>query len=99
MKQLNHQPTTHVLVCVNQRDKHADMPCCADVHGQDIYDELKKHVRETGLTGKVWVTRTRCLGFCNSTGATVVFQPQQLWFTEVTMDDVAQLKEIMSSKL
>lgn len=99
MKQLNNKPATHVLVCVNQRDKNADMPCCADVHGQEIYVELKKHVTEIGLTGKVWVTRTHCLGFCNSKGATVVFQPQQLWFTEVTMDDTHQLKEIMGKLL
>lgn len=96
MKKIDQKCKMHVLVCVNERDKSADMPCCAHVHGQEIYDAIKKYVREHGLVGIVWVTRTKCLGFCNSVGATVVLYPQKLWFTEVLIEDVPKLKEMIT---
>lgn len=99
MKQIkNMNYKLHVLICVNKRENDPK-PCCADVHGQEIYDEIKKFVKDNGLTGIVWVTRTRCLGFCNKVGATVVFYPEKLWLTEVTLDDVSRLIEYIQKRL
>ena len=63
MKTMNNVPEKHVFVCVNERTDGRD--CCADVHGMDIFMELKKFVISHGLVGRIWVTKTGCLGFCN----------------------------------
>ena len=88
----------HVLVCVNKRE-NSPTPCCADVHGQEIYDQIKQFVKNNGLNGIVWVTRTRCLGFCNKEGATVVFYPEKLWLTEVKLNDVTKLIEYIQERV
>ena len=71
----------HVLVCVNERPSRS---CCANVAGGDIFLALKRWVAESGLTRRVWVTKTGCLGFCNDTGANVVLYPAGHWFLHTT---------------
>ena len=80
----------HVLVCVNEREEGES--CCAGTAGKDVFWALKKWVGEKGLTNTVWVTRTRCLGFCNDVGATVVLYPERIWFLETKSDDVEKVK-------
>ena len=99
MKPLPVKPKLHVFVCVNKRDASADIPCCADVYGEDIYAALKTYVKEKGFVGIVWITRARCLGFCNDKGATVVFYPKGKWFTHVTLEDIPRLKEMIEDTI
>ncbi len=61
----------------------------------DVFLALKQFVKDHGLVGSVWVTRARCLGFCNDLGATVVIYPNQKWFTHVTLDDVPQITTLL----
>lgn len=83
----------HVLVCVNQRD--AGKECCASVGGEEIFQALKSFVAANNFTGTVWVTRVRCLGFCNAIGTTVVIYPDRRWFTNVTMKDMNTLFSLL----
>ncbi|HLD33379.1 MAG TPA: (2Fe-2S) ferredoxin domain-containing protein [Candidatus Nanoarchaeia archaeon] len=92
MKTMNNVPEKHVFVCVNERTDGRD--CCADVHGMDIFMELKKFVISHGLVGRIWVTKTGCLGFCNPVGTTIVVYPDQKWFLEVTMKDLEHIKKL-----
>ena len=78
----------HVLVCVNKREEG---DCCSNVGGEEIYQKVKEFIRSNGLTGRVWVTRTRCLGFCNDIGTTVVIYPDKQWLTEVTEEDLSEI--------
>ncbi len=99
MKQIkNMNYKLHVLICVNKRENDPN-PCCVDVHGQEIYDDIKKFVKEHGLAGVVWVTRTRYLGFCNNIGATIVFYPERMWLTEVKLNEVPQLKQYILKRI
>lgn len=93
MKQLLFQkPEKHVLVCVNER---AEEDCCKKVGGETFYFKLKEYIKLNGLSGRIWVTRSRCLGFCNPVGITVVIYPEGEWFTEVEEKDFERiLKEI-----
>ena len=92
----------HILVCVNKREKEEGKictPCCADVSGQEIYDQIKKFVKENNLTGIVWVTRTRCLGFCNTVGTTIVIYPDKVWLKEVVLDAVPKLLQYIKERI
>ena len=59
----------HVLVCANRRQP-GGLPWCGD-KGSDIFAALKAHVLGRGMARRVWVTETRCLGYCHQGGATV----------------------------
>lgn len=89
MKPAQHtQCKVHVLVCTNSRTD--GRTACSDFGGQEFFKKLKDRVKSTGLAGTHWVTRTGCLGFCNTVGTTVVIyrrgEPPR-WFNEVTDAD------------
>ncbi len=90
MKPINRKPEKHVFVCVNERGD-VSRECCAKVGGQNIYDKLKQLVAQKGLTGQVWVTKSKCLGFCNNVGTTIVIYPEQEFYTEVTEKDLEEI--------
>jgi len=90
MQPITSRPLKHILICVNERDEG---DCCSKVNGQEIYQEVKDFVKSNGLSPKIWVTRTRCLGFCNNVGTVMVIYPDGLWFKHVTRNDVERIKE------
>ena len=81
----------HVLVCVNER---TEGDCCKSVQGQEVYSKIKQWVKENGRSD-IWVTRTRCLGFCNPIGTTVVIYPEQIWFSEVRLEETGKIIELI----
>ncbi len=85
MKLINIKPTKHVIVCINEREIDS---CCKKVGGEEIYYKLKEFVKNNNLIGKVWITRAKCLGFCNDIGATIVIYPECKWFKEVKEEDL-----------
>jgi len=88
MKSIKEIPRKHVIVCVNERE---DDDCCVDVGGLDLFAYLKEFVRINSLTGSVWITRSKCLGFCNNIGPTIVIYPEGKWFTEIRREDYNEI--------
>src|SRR3989338_6244033 len=97
MQQINYKPLKHILVCTNERGEGKE--CCSNVKGYEIFRELKDWTKANGLASSVLVTRTGCLGFCNSEGATVVIYPDQLCFKEVKKEEVEQIKQLILDSL
>ena len=91
MIQTNIAPEKHIFVCVNERQEG---DCCSKVNGQEIFLRIKKEILSRGL-GHIWVTKTKCLGFCNPTGATVAIYPKQKLLTEVKLEDVPKIMNIV----
>ena len=85
----------HLLVCTNQ--KASGKVCCANSGGDIFFDYLKTQLCELGLhgPGKFRVSKTGCLGRCNS-GPCVVIYPEGLWYTYASFAD---LDEIISHYL
>ncbi len=74
-----------VFVCTNERPP--EKACCHKVGGIDFYLKLKEKVKAEGLQNSHWISRSGCLGFCNSTGTTVAIFPrgkEPKMFSEVT---------------
>ena len=90
MKELKSVPQKHILVCVNERENE---DCCKNVGGEQIYLKLKQYVNANGLVGRVWITRVKCLGFCNNVGTTITIYPECKWFTEVKEEDLNKITE------
>lgn len=86
MEEIKLKLELHVFICTNDRshlkpEVRADgsiipvKPCCASHITDATVKELKLWVREQGLGSKVYVTRTGCLGYCNSEGGVMVTYP------------------------
>jgi|SRR3989338_3937976 len=93
MQPIPYKPLKHIMVCTNERESERE--CCSKVQGYEIFRELKDWVKSKGLASKIWVTRTGCLGFCNSIGATIAIYPDQLWFKEVKKEEVQNIKNFI----
>ena len=95
------QCQVHVNVCTNERPPGTGKPSCKDVGGHEFYLKLKDKVKDTGIRGTHWVTRTGCLGFCNKVGTTVTIhrkgQPA-LWLSEVTAEDFDRVWDLVTSR-
>lgn len=91
------QCKVQVLVCANERD--GQMSCLPN-GGRDFFMRLKDRARAEGMLGTHWITMTRCLGFCNKVGTTVVLHAPEVpaqWFNEVTADDFETIWEKVRS--
>lgn len=84
----------HLFVCTTHKDGKSN---CAEKGGVEVCDKLKKWAKENH-SKEVKVTRSGCLSRC-SEGVAMVMHPKQKWFTEVTVNDVEEIKEYIEKKL
>ena len=79
----------YIFVCENERDTG---DCCAAT-GQKIRERLKQAVAQKGLSKKIRVSRAGCLDVC-SEGPNVLVMPDNLWFKEVSENDVEEIVQL-----
>jgi len=79
---------SHVFVCTF--DREGKKRSCADHNSPDVRKALKEEVSKRGWKERVRVSQSGCLGACDN-GPVVIIYPQDIWFTEVTMDDVGMV--------
>lgn len=77
--------TCHIFVCVN--DRHGQRKSCADGDNPAIRKSLKEEVAKRGWRPQVRVSQCGCMGLC-ADGPNVIVYPQQIWFADVSNDDV-----------
>jgi (2Fe-2S) ferredoxin len=82
----------HVLVCTNDRD--SEYACCAEAHGQEVYEAVKSWLRERGIFwSRVHVAETSCLGLCSAEGTAIAIHPRNQWYSDVVPEEVPELLE------
>jgi len=87
----------HIFVCVN--DRHGARKSCADGNSKEIRLRLKREVRARKWDPKdVRVSQSLCMGLCRR-GPNVLIYPQQIWFSEVTLNDVNPIVEVVENLL
>lgn len=78
----------HLYVCVNRREDGRS--CCAARDGEAVRDRLKEYVNTHGLKGRVRVSGSGCMDFCEK-GANVMVYPDHRWYHHVGLTDVDQI--------
>ena len=89
------KPERHVLVCLNTRPPGNPKGSCGEKGSEEVFDTLKRMVKERGLAARVIVSRTSCLKHC-SRGITIAVYPDNVWYSGVRTSD---LDEILASHL
>jgi len=89
------RPERHVLVCLNVRPPGNLKGSCGEKGSEEVFDTLKRMVKERGLGGRVIVSRTGCLKHC-SRGITLAVYPDNVWYAGVRTSD---LDEILAAHL
>lgn len=84
----------HMFICTNSRE---DGMCCQQYSAKEKRSEVKKYVKELGLTGqsKLRINTAGCLDRCDE-GPVAVVYPEGVWYRYETVED---LKEIVHNHL
>ena len=82
----------HVFVCINERPPENPKGCCKARGGEAVRDELKQQLAARGLKKLVRANNAGCLDQCEH-GVAVVVYPEQVWYGNVTVADVAEIVE------
>lgn len=79
----------HIFVCTNQRAADA-RKSCGEACGLELIKELKKEIKEAGLSDKIRAQRAGCLDVCDHGPALVVY-PEGVFYGGVKTSDVAEI--------
>ena len=90
-------PLGRILVCINE--KAPEKAQCRKADGDACLKWLKDEVDKRNLKGKIRVTGTKCLGYCDVDGTSLVFEPFHDQFSDVLLTDVPPLFEEFLKKL
>lgn len=82
--------TKHILLCTNQ--KAAGKPCCANSGGDDFFQYMKSKLVDLGIhgPGKIRISKSGCLGRCNS-GPCIVIYPEGIWYSYASFEDIDRI--------
>ncbi|MFA4845363.1 MAG: (2Fe-2S) ferredoxin domain-containing protein [Patescibacteria group bacterium] len=80
-----------VLVCTNERQEGRG--CCAQKGAVDLHSKLKLAVAACDPTTRV--VKSSCLGNC-SAGITVVIQPDNIWLSQVSEQDIPEMVKLVA---
>lgn len=89
----------HIFICINERKNQPLKKSCGSLGfsiRQKFIEELKKH----NLFHEVRANKSGCLAACSS-GPTVVIYPDQIWYKNVSLNDVPSIveKTIINNKI
>ena len=77
-----------IFVCTNNREGKG--ASCGDHMGEEVFKQLRQIAKDKGLHPRLRVAQAKCLGQCNS-GVNVMVYPDNVWYSDVKLADVAQL--------
>ena len=84
------RPERHLLICSNNRGPGHPRGSCGEKGGEALVGQMKDLIRETGIKGRVLVSRTGCLKHC-SLGITAAVYPDNVWYAGVGAEDLREI--------
>ncbi|PKM47772.1 MAG: 2Fe-2S ferredoxin [Firmicutes bacterium HGW-Firmicutes-8] len=86
-------PKYHIFVCGSFRSNGRQKGFCHSKASLEIMETFLEEVEERGLSGKVLVTNTGCLGICEK-GPIVIIYPDNVWYGSVKPGDVEEIMDL-----
>ena len=80
----------HIFVCENIRPAGHPRGCCPHKNSVKIRNIFKQRFKELGLNSSIRANSAGCLDACEH-GVTVVVYPEQIWYGDVTLNDVEEI--------
>ncbi|MCF6268473.1 MAG: (2Fe-2S) ferredoxin domain-containing protein [Melioribacteraceae bacterium] len=90
----------HIFVCENIRDKSNSKQSCGRLGGIENREELKRRLRELGLSKNIRANKSGCLGACHH-GPVAVVYPEGRWYGEIELDDIEEIiqKDLINNEV
>jgi len=90
----------HIFICINERDPNSLKGDCASCGAIQIRMKFVQLINQNGLKGQVRANKSGCLDACEL-GSVIVIYPDNIWYTNVSLDDVEEIFEasILNNKI
>tara|TARA_Y100001970_G_C14129427_1_gene800822 strand:- start:796 stop:1158 length:363 start_codon:yes stop_codon:yes gene_type:complete len=90
----------HIFICINERGPNNPKGDCASCGAMPIRMKFVQLINQNGLKGQVRANKSGCLDACEL-GAVIVIYPDNIWYTNVSLDDVEEIFEtsILNDKI
>jgi (2Fe-2S) ferredoxin len=96
MKQHESPYKCHLFIC--SKSRNGKRKSCGDTASPDLKATLKDEIRNRGWKGLARVSESGCLGVCDA-GPNIMIYPRKLWLSEVTLDDLPEILQIMEQAI
>jgi (2Fe-2S) ferredoxin len=80
----------HIFICENIRPDDHPRGCCSGKGSVNLRQEFKSKLKKLNLSSSVRANAAGCLDACEY-GPSVVIYPEQVWYGNVTIDDVDEI--------
>ena len=84
------KPKRHIFVCTSSRANGQQKGFCHTKAGLEVMAKFQEEIEERGIGGEVFLSNTGCFGICEK-GPVVVVYPDNVWYGQVTADDVPEI--------
>lgn len=88
------KPKHHIFVCSSARLTGENKGFCLQQNSKEIIAALVEEIQDRDLESDVMVTNTGCVGLCTK-GPVVMIYPEQIWYGNVSVDDVEEIMECL----
>jgi len=82
----------HIFICENKREEGHPRGSCASKGSTELRPIFKEKLKELGLLVDIRPNASGCLDACEH-GSVVVVYPEQVWYGNVTVDDIDEIIE------
>ena len=90
------KPETHIFVCASTRLNGKVQGACQNKESHNLVMMFTEEIMNRDLESQVMVTATGCVGLCEK-GPIVMIYPQQVWYGEVSEDDIDEILDAVES--
>lgn len=82
----------HIFICMNARPAGHPKGSCQENGSQEVLERLMVERENRNLMADIKVSRSSCLGPCNS-GPVAVVYPDNVWYRNLTADAMSEIVE------
>lgn len=88
------KPKNHIFICASTRLNGKVQGACKNKESHNLVAMFNEEIMNRDLDTEVMVTSTGCVGLCEK-GPIVMIYPQQVWYGEVTEDDIDDILDAL----
>ena len=85
---------SHLFIC--SKSRNGEKKSCGDLCSPELKPILKDAIKDRGWKGIVRISESSCLGVC-AAGPNIMIYPQQIWLSDVSIDDVPKILETLAA--
>ena len=91
MEIIDYKPKVHLFICTRSREDKAN---CASKGAEQLVKDLKQWIKSEKLYFDIKVSKSSCLGYCE-TGISACVYPKNQWMHKISTENIEEIKKML----